>query len=97
MSDEQKAREDEVFDQELSADDLDAAAGGNWVDGGPKDDDWQNCVNHDYRQIYGGKGFPNCAATVEDGSHCESNDACFIQAVQYRGIKSTVDCNKAWE
>ncbi len=29
MSDEQKAREDEVFDQELSMDDLDAAAGGS--------------------------------------------------------------------
>lgn len=29
MSDEQKAREDEVFDQEISLDDLDAAAGGD--------------------------------------------------------------------
>ncbi len=29
MSDEQKARADEVFDQEISLDDLDAAAGGD--------------------------------------------------------------------
>ena len=105
MSDEQKAREEEVFDQGLSLDDLDAAAGGNesagWVgglyhalSGGPKDEDRNNCVNHDYRQIYGGGGFPHCAATVEDGSHCANNDACYSTAVEYH--PSLTDRKKAW-
>lgn len=106
MSDDQKAREEEVFDQELSLDELDAAAGGGDADGlaeffdalgkvlsgGKKDADTNNCTHHDYRQIYGGGGFPNCA-TVEDGSRCERNDACYSTAVDYQGM---TDCAKAW-
>ncbi len=103
MSDEQKAREDEVFDQELSLDDLDAAAGG--IDCGDLsrilpwqlDDQWDadkdNCTRDHYRQVYGGSGFPNCAATVEDGSWCGTNDACKKNAIEYKGMG---DCSKAW-
>ena len=93
MSDEQKAMENEVFDQELSLDDLDAAAGGDWLNGGPKDYETWDCINHVRRDMYGAGGFPNCAATVEDGSHCASNDACYSKAVDYQGL---TDCAKAW-
>ena len=99
MSDEQKAREDEVFNQELSADDLDAAAGGGipglreLLGGGVRDRDTNNCTIYHKRPLYGGNGFPNCAATVEDGSWCKSNDACYNQAVEYQG---RTDCKKAW-
>ena len=43
--------------------------------------------------MYGGGSFPNCAATVEDGSWCKRNDACHDKAVDYRGMGS---CKKAW-
>jgi len=88
MSDEQKATENEVFSQELSLDDLDAAAGG-WFDDSPDN----NCDDLDKRSIYGGDGFPNCARTVEDGSWCHSSDACLYFAIEY---EDTTDCSKAW-
>jgi hypothetical protein len=121
MSDEQKSAEDEVFDQELSIDDLDAVAGG--VDAAPlyaegalkalssglsglsarlnvkqdpdkwKTDNSNFCSSYDIRLIYGGGGFPNCAATVEDGSWCHKSDACVTIAVDYKGM---IDCSKAW-
>ena len=60
------------------------------------DDQWDankyNCARDHSRQIYGG-GFPNCAATVEDGSWCGSSDACVYIAIDYKGM---TDCNKAW-
>ena len=99
MSEEQKAKEDEVFDQELSLDDLDAAAGGSGdcnepsVCGQPS---YDSCTRNHYRQIYGGGGFPNCAATVEDGSWCGENDACNECAIEYKGFRSS-SCEKAWE
>ena len=54
-------KEDEVLAQPLSPDELEA------VSGGDQDDDRTNCVRYSERNIYLG-GFPNCAATVEDGS-----------------------------
>ena len=96
-SGEQKRTEDEVFGQELSLDELDAAAGGNvvmdFLGGGEFDADRSNCPDHDRRQIYGGDGLPNCAATVEDGSPCSSNDECHGAAVVYKGL---TECGKAW-
>lgn len=57
------------------------------------DEDTNNCVNAQYRWIYK-PSFPNCAATVEDGSHCLENDACYgSNAIQYREMH---DCSKAW-
>jgi hypothetical protein len=78
--------EDEVLAQPLSPDELEA------VSGGDQDDDLKNCVRYSERNIYLG-GFPNCAATVEDGSFCSSNDACYHSMVGYYIL---VECNKAW-
>lgn len=58
-----------------------------------------NCVVQQKRDIYGGGGFPNCAATVGDGSRCVSNDACVTGAVNYEGFRggcSVIDCKYAW-
>lgn len=102
MSGEEKRREDEVFGQALSVEDLDAASGGaataEELDQARED----NCVQIDYRLIYGGGGFPNCAATVEDGSMCHRNDACYSNAVRYADVSRWNDfakddlCAKAW-
>jgi predicted ribosomally synthesized peptide with nif11-like leader len=86
---------------ELSDDELDAVAGGRPMTRRSSknkrtiwwDDDPDNCTNNNMRNIYTG-GFPNCAATVEDGSHCGTNDACYTEAVDYEGM---VDCAKAWK
>jgi hypothetical protein len=58
-----------------------------------RDDNTTNCANFHHRPLYGGN-FPNCAATVEDGSWCERNDACYNEAVIYDG---RTDCAKAWK
>ena len=97
MENDPKAKE--VLEQEISADELDAVAGGSWW-ASEKDADQNNCIQNHERYIYGGNGFPNCAATVEDGSHCGTNDACYSDAVEYHGFKggcSVIDCKKAWE
>ena len=39
-------------------------------------------------------GSVNCAATVEDGSWCGTNDACYDKQVAYMGIHN---CAKAWD
>lgn len=39
-------------------------------------------------------GTPNCAATVEDGSWCDSNDACYNKEVRYLSLNN---CAKAWD
>ncbi len=79
-------KEDEVLAQPLSPDELEA------VSGGDQDDDRINCVRYSERNIYLG-GFPNCAATVEDGSFCSSNDACYHSMVSYYILQ---ECQKAW-
>ncbi len=102
MENDPKAKE--VLDQEVSVDELDAVAGGGsgcpyGYNGEHEEADKNNCVNEHYRNIYGGRGFPNCAATVEDGSTCSSNDACYNPSVAYTGITdgcSVLDCVKAW-
>ena len=60
--------------------------------------DTDNCENIHYRDIYKG-GFPNCAATVEDGSWCGTNDACSNNAIKYKGMENCFAnyCNKAWK
>ena len=101
----EKKKEEGVFGQELSMDELDAAAGGNAGEAGAEwvgsllsqDDDPNDCTQSDKRSIYGGGGFPNCAATVEDGSRCASNDACVAGAVRYTGMDCRLfNCTKAW-
>lgn len=79
-------KEAEVFGQELAPEELEGVAGG----GDPSD---TNCTDHTYgRNIYY-TGFPNCAATVEDGSFCWTNDACWNSQVIYKFMN---DCSKAW-
>lgn len=78
--------EDKVLAQPLSPEELEA------VSGGDRDDDLTNCVRYSERNIYLG-GFPNCAATVEDGSWCDTNDACYHSMVGYYIM---TECNKAW-
>ena len=59
----------------------------------PADPQSISCYSWEQRYIYTGS-FPNCAATVEDGSFCDTNDACYTAAVWYLGKK---DCAKAWK
>ena len=81
--------EKEVFIQEVSDEELQTVAGGvddcGWSE-------YTNCSTGDKRYIYSG-GFPNCAATVEDGSWCGTNDACLQSDVDYQGMN---DCERAW-
>lgn len=79
----------EVFEQEIDNDELENVSGGYEI----KDSDENNCTRYHIRNIYAGSGFPNCAAGVEDGSLCSTNDACYKVAVKY---KEMTDCSKAW-
>lgn len=83
---------EEILKNELSEDELKNVSGGGCTI--RVDDDKNNCVYGYFRDIYGGKGFPNCAQSVTDGSWCDDNDACYETAVQYENMK---DCSKAWE
>ena len=81
-------QENEVLEQELSPDEMEAAAGGDDFTKDGCDACALYCSKYHYRPIYAG-----CAATVEDGSLCNTNDACWSMAVQYSEMK---DCQKAW-
>ena len=96
MSNPEKKNEEEVFLQSADYSELSGVAGGNSDDDPPSwwDKDTDNCVMNNARDIYGGKGFPNCAASVEDGSWCGTNDACIVQAISYYNRK---ECPKAWK
>ncbi len=94
MENDPKAKE--VLEQEVSVDELEAVSGGIYI---PSEGSEASCLKNNCRDIYGGRGFPNCANTVEDGSHCDTNDACYNNAVVYHGFTSgcTIsDCRKAW-
>lgn len=100
MSEQVKKQEEQVFNQQLDLDELDAAAGGKgcamfgtegWY--GERDGDLSNCVQHHHRPLYGGNGFPNCVATVEDGSNCRRNDGCYSTTIVYDGI---TECGRSW-
>ena len=89
--------EDEVFNQELSQEELENVAGGKGLANrvlrrveGPRG---QGCYRQDRRDIYDG-AFPNCAATVEDDSFCWTNDACVKNEVKYTNMNS---CFRVWE
>ena len=105
MSNEEKILSQELDDKELK--EVQAGFGGSWSGdwsdgsytdgdcpfGAVKEADINNCVKEWHRDIYAGKGFANCAATVGDGSWCSSNDACYSSAIDYTNMK---DCSKAW-
>ncbi len=98
MSEQEKKQEERVFDQELSIEDLDAAAGGMFSCGETSycgDTALaEGCTDANHRPIYGpdGNQFPFCAATVEADSMCWSNDGCRYTSVIYDGMHS---CNRA--
>ena len=90
--------EDSVFLQKVSEDELNSISAGFCGDTSGGCDWWAqdqhaHCIESFKRNIYEG-GFPNCAATVEDGSWCGDNDACYTDAVIYQDMKH---CGKAWE
>ena len=89
-------REEEILAQEISKEELDnVAGGGNCPNQAQKDIFGANdCSSDTTRWIYR-RSFPNCAQSVEDGSWCGSNDACFTySSVHYTGMD---DCTKAWK
>ena len=90
-NEENEKKKEEILDQEIELDELDSVVGGVRRYPGSRSND-ENCTQTHKRSIYEG-GFANCAATVEDGSWCETNDACLSSAVKYQGMN---DCSKAW-
>ena len=80
--------EDEVFGKEYEETDF----------ADKSETDVNDCHISYYRDIYKG-GFPNCAATVEDGSWCDKNDACTLNAIRYQEMEGCYlsDCKKAWK
>ena len=97
MSEEEKKQEEQVFNQKLSAEDLDAAAGGFMYCGEAwscSDASRAACNEEFNRPMYGpdGNQFPFCAATVEEGSMCFTNDGCRHDSVVYDGMRS---CERA--
>ena len=94
MSDKEK----KVFSQELDRDDLKATTGGKNDGSSCGETQYANCTNYHERPMYGGRGFPNCASSVEDGSVCGDADACFSWSVVYQGMKGCLasDCHRSW-
>lgn len=99
LDEKNEKKKEEILDQEIELDELDSVVGGIPIcqyagyndDPNPQKKE-DNCTEDHYRSIYLG-GFANCAATVEDGSWCATNDACYSGAVDYQG---TIECKKAW-
>lgn len=81
--------EEAVFAQKVSDEELESINGGK---GGQNNSTNYYCNAQWFRRIYEG-GFANCAATVNDGSWCWSNDACWDLSIVYKGM---TDCRKAW-
>lgn len=97
-------KEETIFSQTLSEDELRAVSGGMFKDCDrnldemcgylyKEKDPQYPCVNMHHRGIYEDGGFPNCTSGVEDGSYCWTNDACYGAAIVYDGM---IECHKAW-
>lgn len=104
MSKTDKLSEEQVFKQELDDNELAAVSGGSQAALERCDllaeaaentyGTIDNCTQIWERDITGGDGFPNCAATVEENSFCNINDACYSDAVKYMEMKN---CWKSWD
>ncbi len=86
-----------VLKQEITEEELTLTNGGFCgVNGNPPEcgkNAYEHCTSYHQRHIYD-PVFPNCAATVGDGSWCFTNDACYSDQVDYQDM---VDCAKAWK
>ena len=92
MSDQEK-KEQEILNQEMSLDEMENVAGGVCVGGHQLNEcNWDDAIKYG-RPIRKPDGSMNCAATVEDGSWCGSDDACYQGEVNYMGL---TECSKAW-
>lgn len=81
-----ETKEEAVFSQEVSVEEMASAAGGSAFYGNSF-----SCTDISLRKIY--EPFPNCAATVEEGSWCGRGDACYSEAIMYLDMD---ECSKAW-
>ncbi|MBR1876952.1 MAG: hypothetical protein IJ805_07585 [Lachnospiraceae bacterium] len=79
-------KEEEVFSQKVSDDELSKVAGGNNAGDEP-------CIQNTYRDIHN----DGCATTVGDGSWCSTNDACVVNAIMYYNMENChwSNCRKA--
>ena len=94
MSDQEK-REQEIMNQEMNLDEMETVAGGICIAALGRNDYCNSHSSEKYeRPLYNPDGSINCAATVEDGSWCGSNDACYYDEAKYFGMR---DCEKAWK
>ena len=98
----QEKKEQEIMNQEMSQDEMETVAGGkchaNYSNVCFVGNIGETCdsalVQKNGRRLQKPNGYMNCAATVEDGSHCGSNDACYGDEVVYLGM---LDCERAWQ
>ncbi len=90
-------REERVFAQEVSSEELAV------VTGGSKTGCWtgavRSCLVQQVRYMHydyydGNAQFPNCAKTVEQDSWCFESDACYSNAVLYLEMNK---CQISWE
>jgi len=87
---------DDVFKEVVSPSELAAASGGECGYHGQilvPDSPFYTCDRVTRRWIYDGR-FPNCAATVRDGSWCDMSDACYRSAIVYSDLR---ECDKSWK
>ena len=86
------SRRNSIFVQPVSGDELAAIIGGNGHNVCDQNMDI-SCEESHNNRIYDNR-FPNCNATVEENSWCESNDACYADAIVYIDMKV---CDKSWK
>ena len=89
---EQEKKEQKILNQEMDPEEMENVAAG--IDDSSDDSDDVLFPKIIKRNFYNEDGSINCAATVEDGSWCKSNDACYTNQMDYQGMKS---CSKAWK
>jgi len=87
---------EKVMKSELSDEELSLTSGGDGCYFSDKcdNDSNNNCSRLQHRYLRDKYGTINCAASVEPGSWCLSNDACFEEQVHYRNRGK--NCDKAW-
>ena len=95
----QEKKEQEIMNQEMSLDEMEDVSGGAYgmIDVFAKNiarGITFNSADKVTLNFYNEDGSINCAATVEDGSWCHDNDACYTNQMDYQGMKS---CSKAWK